>query len=272
MFKKTFLLAGLSAIVLSSCVTIKQNSVTTQDKALHNIEANGKLYAAVWQQNAAEYQALCAQAFNAATMHLDQVLKQTHDKPLAIVTDIDETFLDNSPYAVQMAREGKSFSDATWTQWTAKAEAKPLLGSQAFFQYAASKGVTIFYITNRKEADKEATIKNLQKYDYPFADQHHVIVRTNESGKQNRRDKVSETHYIAMLLGDNLSDFSTDFDKKSQQQRLDNVKSNQSLFGTKYIVFPNSGYGDWEGALMDYRYDYTKEQKDRIYNQSVRGF
>lgn len=272
MLRRSFLIAGLAFAALTACKSVPQGAVSTSANALNNIEVNGKLYAAVFQQNAAEYQALCAQAFNIATLQLDRILEEKHSKPIAIVTDIDETFLDNSPYAVQMAREGKSYDQASWTEWTKKGDAIPLLGSQEFFNYAASKGVEIFYITNRNQNDKPGTMKNLVKYNYPYADDAHVIVRTAESSKETRRQKLSETHEIVMLLGDNLSDFSTAFDKKTQEERSQNVKSNQELFGKKFIVLPNTGYGDWEAALFQYRKDLTKEQKDEIYNNSVKGF
>lgn len=272
MLKKSFLIAGLAFAALTACNSVPQGTVATSDSALNNIEVNGKLYAAVFQQSAAEYQALCAQAFNIATLQLDRILEEKHEKPLAIVTDIDETFLDNSPYAVRMAREGKSYSQETWTEWTSKGEAIPLLGSQEFFKYAASKGIEVYYITNRNQNDKPGTMKNLVKYDYPFADDAHVIVRTAESSKETRRQKLSETHEIVMLLGDNLSDFSTLFDKKTPSERLENVKNNRELFGKKFIVLPNTGYGDWEAALFQYKKDLSTKQKDKIYNSSVKGF
>ncbi|MEC4113611.1 5'-nucleotidase, lipoprotein e(P4) family [Myroides pelagicus] len=272
MLKRSFLIAGLVFTTLTACKSVPQTTVNTNEKVLNNIEVNGKLYAAVFQQNAAEYQALCAQAFNIATLQLDQILEEQHSKPLAIVTDIDETFLDNSPYAVQMAREGKSYSQDSWTEWTSKGEALPALGSLDFFNYAKSKGVEIFYITNRNENDKAGTLKNLEKYNYPFADNDHVIVRTSESSKETRRQKVLETHEIVMLLGDNLSDFSTLWDKKTQEERLENVKNNKELFGKKFIVLPNTGYGDWEAALFQYKKNLTKEEKDKAYNSSVKGF
>lgn len=270
MLKRTFLLAGL--VVLSACKTIPSSQVTSTNNPLHQIEVNGKLYAAVFQQNAAEYQALAAQAFNIATLRVDELLTQSFDKPLAIVTDIDETFLDNSPYAVEMARQGKIFSEETWNEWTSKGEALPLLGSLEFFNYAASKGIEVYYITNRTQNDKAGTMKNLKKYNYPFADEQHVIVRTTESSKETRRQKVSETHEIVMLLGDNLSDFSTAFDKKTQEERLQNVKNNQALFGKRFIILPNTGYGDWESALLQYKRNLTTEEKDDLYNKSVKGF
>ncbi len=270
MLKRTFLLAAL--ISLTACKTISTGHTNTNTQSLNNIEVNGKLYAAVFQQNAAEYQALAAQAFNVATFRLDEILQQKHNKPLAIVTDVDETFLDNSPYAVEMARKGKVFDENTWNEWTSKGEAKPLLGSIEFFNYAAEKGVEIYYITNRNENNKAGTISNLKRYNYPFADEAHVIVRSTESSKETRRQKLSETHEIVLLLGDNLSDFSTAFDKKTQAERLQNVKANQDLFGKKFIVLPNTGYGDWESALFQYNNKLSTEEKNKIYNNSVKGF
>lgn len=271
MIKKAIFTAGLVSTLLVGCSTTKTHQ-TPPTTTYSNIELNGKLYAAIFQQSTAEYQALCLQAFNIATLQLDLLLQENHTKPLAIVTDIDETFLDNSPYAVQMAREGKVFDETTWNTWTSKGNALPVAGSLDFFKYAASKGVEIFYITNRSQADRKGTLENLKKYDFPFSDNMHLIVRETESSKETRRQKVSETHEIVMLLGDNLSDFSNAFDKKNMSERLDNVYKNASLFGKKFIVLPNSGYGDWESAIFDYKRDWTTSQKDSIYNSKLQGF
>lgn len=269
--KKTILTVGLVSTLLVGCSTNKINQSSSKTP-YSNIELNGKLYAAIFQQSTAEYQALCIQAFNIATLQLDLLLKENHSRPLAIVTDIDETFLDNSPYAVQMAREGKVFDEATWNSWTSKGNAIPLAGSLEFFNYAASKGVDIFYVTNRSHNDKQGTLENLKKYNFPFADETHVIVRDTESSKETRRQKLSETHEIAMLLGDNLSDFSVVFDKKTMAERVENVHKNASLFGKKFIILPNTGYGDWESAILDYKRDWSSTQKDSIYNSKLKGF
>lgn len=270
MLKRTFLLAAI--ISLTACKTSSTSHINKSTQSLNNIEVNGKLYAAVFQQNAAEYQALAAQAFNIATLRIDEILQQKHNKPLAIVTDVDETFLDNSPYAVEMARQGKTFNESTWNEWTSKGEAQPLLGSIEFFNYAAEKGIEVYYITNRNNNNKKGTITNLKRYNFPFADEQHVIVRTTESSKETRRQKLSETHEIVLLLGDNLSDFSSAFDKKTQNERLKNVIENQKLFGKKFIILPNTGYGDWESALFQYNNKLSTEEKNKIYNNSVKGF
>ncbi len=273
MFQSKIYLAALSLAFLSSCqVSQIQSTKSSHKRVVNDIELTGKVYSAVFHQRAAEYQALCVQAFNVATTHLDGVLQQQHSKPVAIVTDIDETFLDNSPYAVEMAKRGQVFDEASWLEWTSKGDAKPLMGSQDFFNYAASKGVTIFYITNRNQNDKAGTIANLKKYNYPMADEEHVIVRQSDSSKETRRLKVSETHEIVMLLGDNLSDFSKAFDKKTEEQRSEAVRNNAKEFGKKFIVLPNVNYGDWESAIFDYKRDWTPAQKDSIYNSKLIGF
>jgi 5'-nucleotidase (lipoprotein e(P4) family) len=262
---------ALAILLLAGCKTNQQagnNAVT----ALRNIDVNGKIYSAVFQQRAAEYKALCLQAFNIAAWQLDAALKEPHAKPLAIVSDIDETFLDNSPYAVTMAKKGQVYDETTWAEWTSKGNAQPLTGSETFYKSAAAKGIEIFYITNRSTKDKAGTVANLAKYGFPFADDKHVIVRENSSSKEARRQKVSQTHEIVLLLGDNLSDFSAAFDKKTEAERQQNVSNNAAEFGKRFIVLPNTGYGDWESALFDYNYKRTPAQKDSIYLSKVKGF
>ncbi|HNB62877.1 MAG TPA: HAD family acid phosphatase, partial [Saprospiraceae bacterium] len=76
------------------------------NRKVHDVALNGKVYSAVWQQNAGEFKALCYQAYNAARQMVDQEKAKPHSKPLAIITDVDETILDNSPYAVRQAELG----------------------------------------------------------------------------------------------------------------------------------------------------------------------
>src|SRR5690606_29637080 len=134
------------------------------------------------------------------------------------------------------------------------------------------KGVEIFYITNRSVKDKPGTIANLKKFGFPFADDQHVIVRQTVSSKEPRRQKIAETHEIVLLLGDNLSDFSAAFDKKTQAGRDLGVEKHAQDFGKKFIVLPNTGYGDWESAIFDYDYNRSQSQKDSIYLDKVKGF
>src|ERR1700694_2698101 len=121
---------------------------TTTALPASSMIADGKLFAALFQQRAAEYRALCFQAYNLARLRLDQQLLQQAAKPRAIISDIDETLLDNSAYAVHQRLLGHDWDQRSWYEWTARAEADTVPGAVSFLQYAASKGVQVFYITN----------------------------------------------------------------------------------------------------------------------------
>jgi 5'-nucleotidase (lipoprotein e(P4) family) len=226
----------------------------------------GKIWSSIFQQRAAEYKALCLQAFNIARLRVDEALakEQGQGRPLAIITDIDETFLDNSPYAVHQSLQGKDYEAATWLEWTSKGLADTLAGALGFFRYAASKNIEIFYITNRDEQDRAGTLRNLQSFQFPFADNEHLIVRTSTSSKEDRRRQVAAAHTIILLLGDNLADFSSLFDKKTEAERDQHVQQLSAEFGKKFIVLPNFNYGGWEDAIYENSRNWTPAQKDSL--------
>ncbi|WP_345990210.1 5'-nucleotidase, lipoprotein e(P4) family [Chryseobacterium sp. Chry.R1] len=266
-----FIIANCLFVLVLSCKTAAPVSkVSAQDGPYQNLGRDGKIYAAFYQQRAAEYEALCLQAYNIARLRLDEALLQKSEKPLAIVSDIDETFLDNSYYAVELSKMGKGYDQTTWEEWTAKGIAKPLTGSQEFYQYAADKGVQVFYVTNRLEQERAGTVKNLKKYNFPLQNDTNLILRAKESSKENRRADIAKDYNIVLLLGDNLSDFSGIFDKKSETERSAAVKNSAKDFGKKFIIIPNVGYGDWESSFYHYKYDYTDQQKDSMMYNAVK--
>lgn len=267
-----YIISGCFLTLVVSCQTaVPVSKASNEDTPYQNLGHNGKIYAAFYQQRAAEYEALCLQAYNIAKLRLDEALAQKSDKPLAIVSDIDETFLDNSYYAVERSKMGKNYDQKTWEEWTAKGIAKPLTGSQEFYQYAASKGIQVFYVTNRTEQERTGTLKNLKKYNYPLQSDAHLILRSKESSKENRRKEIAKSYNIVLLLGDNLADFSDLFDKKSEQDRSAAVKNSAKDFGKKFIIIPNVGYGDWESSFYQYKYDYTNQQKDSMMYNAVKA-
>jgi 5'-nucleotidase (lipoprotein e(P4) family) len=191
---------------------------------------------------------------------------------MAIITDIDETFLDNSPYAVHQALMGKDYEASSWAEWTSKGIADTLTGALGFFRYAASKGIEIFYITNRDEKDKAGTLSNLLHFQFPFADNQHLIVRGANSSKEDRRQQVARTHDIILLLGDNLADFNSLFDKKTEAERDQNVQKVAAEFGKRFIVLPNFNYGGWEDAIYENSRNWTPAQKDSLLRSRLKGY
>ena len=192
-------------------------------------------------------------------------------KPKAIITDLDETALDNSMQEVHQDLQGKSFDPVEWAKWTAMANADTVPGAFSFFKYAASKNVEVFYITNRDEKDRAGTLQNLLKFGFPNADNAHLLVRQNTSGKEARRQQVMAEHDVILLLGDNLSDFSDLFDKRSTGERLQTVQQLSAQFGNRYIILPNPVYGDWESSIYQYR-QLTTAQKDSAIKSQLRSY
>ncbi|MBX3255558.1 MAG: 5'-nucleotidase, lipoprotein e(P4) family [Chitinophagaceae bacterium] len=257
--------------LLAASCKVQRNTAGSSTNA-PSLVTQGPLWGAVWQQKASEYKALCFQAYNTARLQLDILLKEPHNKPLAVVTDIDETILDNSPYQVHIAGRNEEYADASWIEWTKRVDCDTVPGGWSFFQYAKSKGVSVFYITNRLEEERPQTLQDLQRWNFPDATNDHLILKTAGSGKGPRRDKVSQTHDIIMLFGDNLSDFSSAFDKQPTDTRNALTRSNAELFGTRFIVLPNAMYGDWESMLYQYRHELAPAIKDSIILQGLKKY
>lgn len=257
-------------ICLLGCATANRSKTEGVQHA-QPLQINGKLFTALYQQQSAEYKALCFQAYQLATWRIMNQYTSSL-RPAAIVTDIDETVLDNSAYAVYRGLQGLDYDLKSWMDWTAHAEADTICGAPSFLTWAASKGIEIFYITNREEAERAGTLKNLQKFNLPFADDKHLILKGDRSSKEQRRKKVAADYDILLFIGDNLADFSDLFDKKLPEERTANVRAVSSMFGNQFIVIPNPVYGDWEGALFNYRYTLTSAQKDSVYRSVLKGY
>lgn len=227
----------------------------------------------LWFQTAAENRALQYQAFNIARIVLDQDLSRPSkdSKKRAIIVDVDETILDNSRYEGKMILEKKEYP-YKWDEWIDLAVAEPIPGSIEFLSYAASKGASIFYVTNRNLRDKEGTLANLQRMGFPQATEDHLLLKTESSSKERRRKKISETHRIVFLMGDNLNDFAQIFEKRTLEDRKRVVDSVKVDFGTRFIILPNPLYGDWEDANFEYNRALGEVEKEKRRIELLRSF
>lgn len=207
--------------------------------------------AVAWMQHSGEYRALCYQAFRIGQMRLDEILAtDKSEKPKAIVLDIDETVLDNSPLEAYMAIHGKKESGKNWSEWIKMACAEPLAGAVDFLNNAKEHGVTIFYISNRGESKMVPTVENLKKFNFPFADDQHVILQKKDFNKESRRAEVAKNYNIILFFGDNLNDFSDLFYMQHPDKSAASlVDENKALFGQKFIILPNAMYGSWTREL-----------------------
>jgi 5'-nucleotidase (lipoprotein e(P4) family) len=241
-------------------------SLAASAQAQQKADSEYQVGAILWTQTSGEKAALSYQAFTLARMMLDGDLRMNRRSRMrrAVVVDVDETILDNSRHQAMLALTRQNFESKSWTEWCNRAEATALPGAVEFLRYANSRGVRVFYITNRKEVEKEGTAKNLKKLGFPDVNDETLLVRTDKesSAKESRRLAVSARHRIVLLMGDNLNDFADIFEKsKTVEGRMEAVERTRNQFGTRFIVLPNPMYGDWESAIYGYNNKLTEEEK-----------
>ena len=250
---------------LCACSTARTSVKNNSRQSVHRL-LQQDVMSVLWYQHAAECRALYYQAFNVAHDRLEHILAvDTTGLKKAVVVDIDETVLNNSPWQAYSILKDAPFPEE-WDQWIKSAEAEATPGAVDFLRYAVGHGVDVYYISNRKEDNLPSTIKNLKRWNFPEVDASHILLKTTTSDKTERRQRVEETHKIVLLMGDNLGDFEQLFQGKSSRERNHLVDQNSRKFGKRFIVLPNPMYGEWEGAT--YRYQYSKpaetKAKDRL--------
>lgn len=270
--RKTFITLFAAMLLLAGGYGCTNSRVAqNQYNLLQGRGMHPAMYATLYQQRAAEYQALCFQAFNLASLQLQNELKAGHDKPLAVVVDIDETVLDNSPYQAEGITEGFGYP-VRWNDWIESASAEAVPGSLDFLLEAEKAGAEVFYVTNRKEEFREATLKNLRAKGFPFADDAHLLMRTGEAEKERRRNLVRERFEIAVLVGDNLGDFSHIFETNEMENRMNQTIQNKNDFGKRWIVLPNAVYGNWVDVLPGYKSGLSTEALADSLLKGLKGF
>ena len=266
MKRTTSLLLILGVIFTFSCIkpSQKTNSQGRNEYLTQSV---------LWYQHSGEMKALYYQAYNTARLMLDIYLKDTKPgRKKAVIVDIDETILNNIVYEAQMILTDSSNTKSFWKQWVDSAVADTLPGALEFLKYARSKGVEVFYISNRTNADVVSSLKNLQKFNFPFADEKHMIFKTDiSSSKESRRKQVAKDYDIVLLCGDNLGDFSSAFDDRTEKTLNDSIQTYKSLFGKKFIVLPNPMYGGWEKQIYG-EGDFTDKQRDSLRKGKLKGY
>ena len=262
----SFLVAGsISAQTMHQSAATQRSVLISQDSLKADVqkEVDMKMYPVLWHQTSAEYRALCYQAFNVAKTYLETLIpgREPNEK-FAIITDLDETIIDNSYLEAKQIKEGKEYNNARWKEWVSMSAATEVPGAIEFLQWAASRNITIFYISNRSVSDVKATLANMKKLQLPNADEEHMLFLSTESTKEPRRQIVAKDHKIVMLMGDNLNDFTNLFEKKSIDDRKAETDKVRGEWGKKFIVLPNAIYGEWENAFYDYKRNLTPKEKE----------
>ena len=258
----------LNALIATEMIVAEDTKKDVRDLKEQNIMS------VLYQQTAAERLAGSLQTFRSAKQALDNALadpswsalpgQDIQGKKPAIIVDVDETVLDNTAYEARMILDGTKYPEG-WVSWGKEAAATEVPGAKDFLNYAASKDVTIFYITNRVVELKEATQNNLTKLGIPWDQTKETILMRGEnnwgSDKGSRRALVAQKYRVLLMAGDNLGDFVDAKDNNlSPQKRKIIVEEYADYWGEKWFMLQNIAYGDWEGALYDFDYSLSPDE------------
>lgn len=257
----------LLPLMLAACSAAPTR--TESPDAASRSAAHDNLNATIWMQTAAEYEASVRGTYAAARASLDLALADPswsalppgergdgfESLPAAIVVDADETMIDNSPFQARGIRDDADFAYANWLAWVNERRARALPGAVDFANYAASKNVPIFFVTNRDApAETESTVANLRALGFPIAaDASNVLLRGDARApareKSARRAWVAQRHRVVLLLGDNLGDF-IDGVATSIEQRQALMAPFADWWGRRWFMLPNPTYGSWESSVL----------------------
>ncbi len=255
-------------------------------------DADDNLNAVLWVQRSAEYQANAISIFRAAADHLDVALKQPNWDALvpaerelaapakglkpAVILDIDETVLDNSPYQARLVATGQEYDEATWAEWVAEKKARPVPGVLEFAKAAEARGVTLLYLSNRAQHLQAATLANLRAAGLPVKDDsvflglgtHVEGCEQNGSEKLCRRRLAGREYRVLMQFGDQLGDF-VEIVANTPDARAGLLEEYGDWFGERWWMLANPTYGSWEPALFNNAWSEPRGERRRLKREAI---
>ena len=302
---KTLALSAL-ALALAACQTLPASDAALSDQELAQVEptpvrkkvadapmlpaAHDNLNAVAWMQASLEYRLLSGQTYRSALYQLDRALKTPDWDALvpaeranpaaglapAVIVDIDETVLDNSPYQARLVRDGLSYDEVTWDAWVREEKATAVPGALEFAQAAKARGVTVYYLTNRAAHLEEPTLKNLRALGFPidkpeqFLGLGFFVEGCEQEGSEKgcRRQWVGRTHRVLMQFGDQIGDMVT-IVANNPPGREQAMAPHLAWIGERWYVLPNPTYGSWEPALFNNAWTLPENERREMKLQSL---
>ena len=245
--------------------------------AIASAKTHEKLNAALWLQTSPEYKMCASQAFRWAEKLLDEALVTPYwtaaleqegdykNLPPAIIVDVDETVLDNSPFEARAAQKVMDFDGDAWTLWVKSRECEALEGAKEFITHARKSKVKVFYVTNRSL--KLPTFKNIRTHLDEEVLLSEVLAKDKDRGwgsnKLTRRAFVAKKYRVLLLIGDDYNDFAwlgttkktktgTEDIKPTVKERMENALLYKKYWGRRWLIIPNPLYGSFEKASRAY--------------------
>ena len=279
------------ALALSSCQHTGALQAPVAPASNAGPAADDNLNAVLWMQASAEYDAAAAQTWRAAIAGLDAALADpawdallpsergnpATGLPPAVIVDVDETVLDNSPYQARLVQDGAEYASASWAGWVAERAATAVPGVIEFARAAGTRGITIVYITNRTEAMQADTLANLRAVGLPVAGDAVFLGKgtvvdgceSADSGdKRCRRELVGRSHRVLMQFGDQLGDF-MQVEPNTPAAREALMEAHGEWFGQRWWMLPNPSYGDWLPAVFGNDWSQSVTERRRAKREAL---
>jgi acid phosphatase len=291
----TFRLPTLAALLLlAGCATAPSSAPPPPAAApapKADTPADDNLNAVAWTQTAIEHDLIYLQTYRDAQARLLAALKDPSWDALAkddrmapakglkpaVVLDIDETALDNSPYQARLVRSGGEYNEANWAAWCKEEKARALPGAVAFAQFAARHGIAVIYVSNRAKDLNGPTLANLRKAGFPvsgpdaFLGLDTFVEGCEQVGTEKgcRRQLISRRYRVLMQFGDQLGDFVTVL-ANNAEGRERALAPYRDWIGTRWFVLPNPTYGGWEPALFNNDWSAPRGERRRQKIEALR--
>lgn len=183
------------------------------------------------------------------------------DKPFAAVFDADETLIWNLGPMRHFAEKGTAFDPAIWDQWekTGAGKAVAMPGTVEMVSKLRAAGITVIANTNRSTANAKGSEDTLRAAGLgEFKHGETLFLMGDDAGgpsKDGRRATIASRYCVIILGGDQLGDFSQQFNAKdlsaATRMALATSPAATALWDKGWFLFPNPVYGPWEKLGWD---------------------
>ena len=131
--------------------------------------------------------------------------------------------------------------------------------------FRSSKGVKVFYVTNRDVSVEKSTRENMEKLGFPMGGNVDTFLMQNEqkdwgSRKSTRRAFIAKDYRVLLNFGDNFGDFDDRYGS-SEADRLKFFQENKDRWGREWLVIANPTYGSFDSA--PFGFDFKKSDADK---------
>ena len=181
------------------------------------------------------------------------------NKPFAAVFDADETLIWNLGPMRVFAQS--AYDPKIWDQWekTGAGKAAAMPGSVEMVNRLRAAGITVVANTNRSAANAKGSEDTLRAAGLGEVKHGETLFLMGDdatgSSKDGRRATIASKYCVIILGGDQLGDFSQQFNVKdlpaAQRMALATSAAAANLWDKGWFLFPNPVYGPWEKLGWD---------------------